>query len=103
MVEIEMNRKLKRIIGIALVIVGLTIFFMSYYSGVVGQKIYSNQGCAVDSRPNTCTISNDQIVVGFVGMIFSFFGILGGIALIISGLWATKKSIRGGGKRYLES
>jgi hypothetical protein len=93
---IEITEKTKKIIGIVMIIVGLSIFDISYNQGLIGQKHYSDLGCAVDPRPEACTITNNEMIIGFVGMIFSFFTAAYGASLIIpTALKMVTKRIKG--------
>lgn len=80
---IGITRKTTKIIGIALVVIGLSLFFIFHDQGLIGQNVYSNLGCAVDAKPNSCTIANNQMTGGFIGMIFSFFTALFGASLVV--------------------
>ena len=77
--------KTKKIIGIALIIIGLSVFFISHNEGLIGQKVYSSLGCAVTTyeMPKLCDTANNQMTAGFIGMIFSFFTALFGTSLIV--------------------
>ena len=86
----------KVIIGIALTVIGLFAFAISYNQGMISQNVYSKFGCAVDARPQQCVISYNQIIAGFLGKIFLFFTALYGIWLIVPSLLMkfTKKQER---------
>jgi hypothetical protein len=74
----------KTMIGIALIVIGLSAFAISYYEGLIGQKNYSTFLCAVITITKTqCTIANDQMAGGFIGMIFGFFTGLFGASLVV--------------------
>ncbi|MGB8937387.1 MAG: hypothetical protein WCC17_20030 [Candidatus Nitrosopolaris sp.] len=79
------TRKTTRIIGIALIVIGLSVFGISYNQGSIGQDRYSNLGCVVTDyeMPNSCTIANNQTTGGSIGMIFAFFTALFGASLVI--------------------
>lgn len=79
------TRKTTRIIGIGLIVIGLSLFFIFHNQGLAGQKIYSGLGCVVTSyqMPESCNISNNQMTMGFMGMIFSFFIALFGSSLVV--------------------
>jgi hypothetical protein len=79
------TRKTTRIIGIGLTVISLSLFFIFHNQGLTGQKIYSGLGCIVTSyqMPESCNIANNQILFGFVGMIFSFFTALFGASLVV--------------------
>ena len=57
--------------GIGLIVIGLSVFGMSYNQGSIGQDRYSNLGCAVTDykTPKVCIIANNQMTGGFIGMI----------------------------------
>jgi hypothetical protein len=42
------SRKVTKIIGVALTIIGLSVFGISYNQGFISQENYSSLGCAVD-------------------------------------------------------
>jgi hypothetical protein len=74
----------KTMIGIALIIVGLSVFAISYNGGLIGQENYSTALCAVITTTKTqCTIANNQMAGGFIGMIFGFFTGLFGASLVV--------------------
>ncbi|MGC2572035.1 MAG: hypothetical protein WA364_11035 [Candidatus Nitrosopolaris sp.] len=75
--------KKTRIIGIVLIAIGVSVFGTSYHLGTVNQDIYSKTGCAVDPRPKQCMTSNNEIIAGFMGMIFGFFTILYAVYLVM--------------------
>jgi uncharacterized membrane protein HdeD (DUF308 family) len=80
----------KTMIGIALIVVGLSVFAISYNEGLTGQENYSAFLCAVITTTKTqCTIANNQMTGGFIGMIFGFFTALFGVSLmkLIKGNW----------------
>jgi hypothetical protein len=81
------TRKTTRIIGIALIVIGLSVFGISYNQGSIGQDRYSNLGCVVTDYINAiskgCNIANNQMTGGFIGMIFAFFTALFGASLVI--------------------
>jgi hypothetical protein len=85
MIGISIIKNTTEIIGIALIMIGLSLFFIFHNQGLVGQYVYSNLGCAVDEYkiPNPCAIANNQIISGFIGMIFSFFTALFGASLVV--------------------
>ena len=58
----------KKTIGIALIVIGLSVFGISYNQGLIGQDRYSGFMCAVDATPKACTIANNQMTGGFVGL-----------------------------------
>jgi hypothetical protein len=63
---------------------------------VINQNVYSNFGCAVDSRPKICAEANVAIVAGFIGMILSFFtGLFGAYLIAPSLLTSMIKKVRG--------
>ena len=80
---------ISRIIGIALTVISL--FAFSYNQGITSQNVYPKFGCAVDARPQQCVISDNQIIAGFLGMLFSFFTAPYGIWLIVTSLKFIKK------------
>jgi ascorbate-specific PTS system EIIC-type component UlaA len=50
-------------------------------------------------RPEACTTSNNQIISGFLGMIFGFFAVLFGASLVVpSTLMKLIKRMKKGGK-----
>lgn len=85
----------KKIIGIALIVVGLSVFGLSYNQGHIGQSTYSNLGCAVTEykTPESCIIANNQMMGGFLGMIFSFFTALFGASLVVSSIPSALKRL----------
>lgn len=83
MIEVNITEKIKKIIGVVMIMIGLSVFFISHSQGLVGQNVYSNLGCAVDPRPNFCTIANNQMTAVFIGMIFAFFTALFGASLVV--------------------
>jgi hypothetical protein len=96
MIEISITKKTKKIIGIAMIIVGLSAFGISFNQGLIGQKHYSGLGCAVDARPPACITTNNQMTGGFIGMIPGFFIALFGASLILpTALRMVAKRIKG--------
>ncbi|MGB8935915.1 MAG: hypothetical protein WCC17_12500 [Candidatus Nitrosopolaris sp.] len=83
MIVISITRKTTKIIGIALIVIGLSLFGICYNQGSIGQDRYSEFMCAVDVTPKACTIANNQMTCGFVGMIFGFFTALFGASLVV--------------------
>ena len=83
----------KKTVGIALIIVGLSVFGISYNQGSVGQDNYSAFMCAASITAKAqCIIANNQMTGGFIGMIFGFFTALFGTSLIAPSIW--KKLVR---------
>jgi hypothetical protein len=90
------SRKITKIIGIALTVIGSSVFGTSYHLGSISQDKFSVLGCAVNFTPKICAETNVVIVTGFIGMILSFFTALFGAYLIIpSALTTIIKRIRG--------
>ncbi|MFY9798477.1 MAG: hypothetical protein WB988_18535 [Candidatus Nitrosopolaris sp.] len=83
MIGISITRKTTKIIGIALIVIGLSLFGISYNQGSMGQDRYSEFMCAVDATPKACTTANNQMTGGFIGMIFGFFVALFGSSLVV--------------------
>jgi hypothetical protein len=81
------TRKTTRIIGIALIVIGLSVFGISYNQGSIGQDRYSNLGCVVTDYINAiskgCNMANNQMTGGFIGMIFAFFTTIFGASLVV--------------------
>ena len=82
--DITITRKrITKIIGIALIVVGLSVFGVSYDQGSIGQNNYSAFMCTVSITVKTqCIIANNQMTGGFIGMIFGFFTALFGASLV---------------------
>ena len=71
-------------IGVALIVIGLSVFAISYNEGLTGQENYSIFLCAVVTTTKTqCTLANNQMTGGFIGMIFGFFTALFGASLVV--------------------
>jgi hypothetical protein len=85
MIEISITEKTTKIIGIAMIIIGLALFFYCYNQGSIGQKHYSDFGCTVTEyeTPTACAIANNQMTSGLIGMIFSFFTALFWASLVV--------------------
>lgn len=77
------SRKTVQITGIALTVIGLSVFAISYNQGVTNQNTYSALGCAVNATPKACGTTNSEIIGGFIGMIFGFFTALFGASLVV--------------------
>jgi hypothetical protein len=89
----------KTMIGIALIVVGLSVFAISYNEGFTGQENYSTFLCAVIATTNTqCTIANNQMTGGFIGMIFGFFTALPASLVVPSTLM---KLMKGNWRKHL--
>ena len=87
-------------IGIALIVVGLSVFTISYNEGFTGQENYSTFLCAVITTTKTqCTIANNQMTGGFIGMIFGFFTALFGASLVVPSIFM--KLIKGNWRTHL--
>jgi hypothetical protein len=57
----------KTIIGIALIVIGLSVFGTSYNEALTGQEYYSTFLCAVVTTTKTqCTIANNQMTGRFI-------------------------------------
>ncbi|MGC2571927.1 MAG: hypothetical protein WA364_10495 [Candidatus Nitrosopolaris sp.] len=90
------SRRITKILGVAMIVAGLSAFCVSYIEGSIAQYKFSDQGCAVNFTPKICAETNVVIVTGFIGMILSFFTALFGAYLIIpSALTTLVKRIRG--------
>jgi hypothetical protein len=89
----------KTMIGIALIVVGLSVFAISYNEGLTGQENYSKVLCAVITTTNTgCIIANNQMAGGFIGMIFGFFTALFGASLVVPSI--LMKLIKGNWRKH---
>jgi hypothetical protein len=82
------SRKITKITGIALTVIGLSVFAISYNQGSIAQYKFSDLGCAVNFTPKMCAETNAVIVAGFIGMILSFFTALFGASLVMSSVLA---------------
>ena len=83
MIGISVTEITTKIIGIPLIVIGLSVFSISYNQGSIGQDRYSGFMCAVDATPKACTIADNQMTGGFIGMMFVFFTTLFGASLVV--------------------
>jgi hypothetical protein len=58
-------------IGIVLIVTGLSVFAISYNEGLTGQENYSifMRSNYDNNKKTRCTIANNQMIGGFIGMI----------------------------------
>lgn len=91
----------KTMIGVALIVIGLSIFAISHNEGLTGQENYSIFLCAVVTTTKTqWTLANNQMTGGFIGMIFRFFTALFGASLVVPLI--LMKLIKGNWRKNLE-